>query len=65
MRKLMRRGQYDELSLAKIEERWEPFFGSLEESPWTAEEMERGQAMMAMQEERRTSGMTKCVEAIT
>ncbi|WP_295945254.1 DUF3800 domain-containing protein [uncultured Xanthomonas sp.] len=61
MRKLMRRGQYDELSLARIEERWEPFFRSLEERPWTAEEMERGQAMMAMQEERRISGMTRAL----
>lgn len=64
MRRLMRRGQYDELSLRKIEERWEPFFKSLQERTFTAEEVERGQAMMAMQEERRISGMAKGVETI-
>lgn len=65
MRKLMRRGQYDELSLEKIEQRWEPFFRSLQEQPFTAEQMEQAQALMALQEERRISGMTKSAKAIT
>jgi len=59
MRKLMTRGRYDELSLVKVEQRWEPFFRSLEERTWTAEEMARGQAMMALQEQRRVSDITR------
>lgn len=62
MRKLMKRGQYDELSLEKVAERWEPVFSSLLDRPLTAVDMERAQAMMALHEERRIRGMARSAE---
>lgn len=57
MRRLKKRGFYNELSLRAIEAKWEPFFTSLLEKPITADVVEKVQASIALNEEQRISSL--------